>query len=343
MEKRDTRSLAPAAQDAIRLKAVRAVMNQGLTQAEAAEMFGVSRQRVNGWCRRTREGGEAALASKKRGRPVGPVLSPEKEAEVVGLLLGKCPDQLRLPFALWTREAVVRLLDERCGKTVSVWTAGRYLRAWGFTPQKPLRRAYEQDPKAVAKWKRDVYPTIVREAKRAGATIFWGDEMGLRSDHQAGTSWGLRGLTPVIPGTGQRFGCNMISVLSNRGVLAFMVFQERFTGAVFIRFLARLLRQFDQRIFVIVDSHPVHRAARVRKWLALNHRRIRQFFLPAYSPQLNPDEFVNNDVKTNSVGRRRATDLTEMKANVRSYLRSVQKRPARVRAYFNHPDVRYAA
>jgi transposase len=343
MERRDARSLAPSAQEAIRLKAVQAVLGQGLTQAEAAKTFGVSRQRVNGWCRRMREGGEAALASKKRGRPAGPALPPHIEAEIVGMILGKCPDQLRLPFALWTREAVVRLLAERCGKTVSVWTAGRYLRAWGFTPQKPLRRAYEQDPKAVAKWKREVYPAIAKEAKRLRATIFWGDEMGLRSDHQAGRSWSLRGLTPVVPGTGQRFGCNMVSVVSNRGVLAFMVFRERFTASVFIRFLNRLLRQFDGRLFLILDSHPVHRSAKARKWFALNHRRIRQFFLPAYSPQLNPDELLNNDVKTNSVGRRRAADIEELTSNVRNYLRSVQKRPSKVRSYFNHPDVRYAA
>jgi transposase len=208
------------------------------------------------------------------------------------------------------------------------------LQHWGFTPQKPLRRAYEQDPQAVQHWLEHDYPAIRRQARTERAQIHWGDEMGMRSDHQAGRSYGLKGHTPVIPGTGQRFGCNMISTVTNRGRLAFMVFKERFTGTVMIAFLRRLIKQNRQKVFLIIDGHPVHRSRQVKRWVYRNRKRIQLFYLPGYSPQLNPDELLNQDVKTNAVGRNRPQDQTEMMRQVRSYLRSTQHRPRIVKNYF---------
>ena len=186
-------------------------------------------------------------------------------------------------------------------------------------------------------------PEIRRCAKREKAEIHWSDEMGLRSDHQAGRSYGLRGRTPVIPGTGQRFGCNMISSITNRGRLCFMVFKQRFTASVFLAFLRRLLRQVKCKIFLIVDNHPAHRSRAASRWLDQHQHRIRLFYLPTYSPQLNPDEMLNQDVKTNAVGRRRPSDRAEMIADVRSYLRSTQHQPDIVRNYFHAESVCYAA
>jgi transposase len=261
----------------------------------------------------------------------------------VRLITDRCPDQLKLPFALWTREAVRDLIVRRFGIRLSVWTVGRYLNRWGFTPQKPLRRAYERDPQAVQHWLTQEYPAIRTYARRQGATIYWGDEMGMRSDHQAGTSYGRRGETPVIPGTGQRFRCNLISAITNRGKLAFMVFDEKFTAFIFILFLKRLIRHAGRKVFLIVDEHPVHVSGRVKRWLARHRRQICLFFLPGYSPDLNPDELLNQDVKSNAVGRRRPRNKREMVGNVRSYLWSTQHRPRKVRAYFQHPKVLYAA
>jgi transposase len=167
--------------------------------------------------------------------------------------------------------------------------------------------------------------------------------MGMRSDHQAGTTYGRRGRTPVVPGTGQRFSCNMISTITNRGQLSFMVFRERFTSEVFLRFLRRLIRQAGRKVFLIVDGHPVHRSKRVAIWLEQHADRIRLYRLPGYSPDLNPDELLNNDVKANAVGRRRPGDRDEMIADVRGYLRSTQKCPGIVRNFFKHPSVAYAA
>ena len=341
MKKHDARLLSPRAQEDLRRRVVAAVRG-GVSQTEAASTFGVSRQSVNTWMRRCRFDGLRGLRSRRRGRPPCPRLAPHEAATTVRLITDRCPDQLKLPFALWTREAVVELLAQRFGLRVSVWTAGRYLRRWGFTPQKPVRRAYEKNPEAVRRWLVAQYPAIRARAKRHGAQVHWGDEMGLRSDHQAGRSWGRCGRTPVIPGTGRRFGCNMISAITNRGHLRFMVFKHRFTARVFVTFLKRLLRQAGRKVVLIVDEHPVHKARETARWLERHAEQIEVHFLPPYSPELNPDELLNQDVKTNAVGRRRATDQADLMANVRGYLRSTQKMPYIVRSYFEEQHVRYA-
>jgi len=338
----DARYLSPQAQESLRLRVMRAVRS-GMSQAEAARVFGISRQSVNGWARRRRERGWAALRACPRGRPRVLYLKPYQAATVVRLITDRCPDQLKLPFALWTREGVRDLIARKFGLWLSIWTVGRYLRRWGFTPQKPLRRAYERDPQAVRRWLKKEYPAIRALARREQATIFWGDETGMRSDHQAGRSWGRRGQTPVIPGTGRRFRCNLISAITNRGKLAFMVFERKFTSAVFVGFLRRLLRHARRKVFLIVDEHPVHLAGPVERWVVRQRRRIRLFFMPGYSPELNPDEYLNQDVKTNAVGRKRPRNKPELVGNVRRFLWSTQRRPAKVRSYFRHSSVRYAA
>lgn len=343
MKKQDIRFLSPIAQDALRERVIQSVRG-GMSQAEAARVFGVSRQSVNKWYGWWLKRGIRGLSSRPRGRPSSIQLLPWQAAVVVRLITDRCPDQLKLPFFLWTREAVRDLIEQRFGIRLSVWTVGRYLQRWGFTPQKPLRRAYERDARAVRNWLTKEYPAIKKQAKRESATVFWGDEMGMRSDHQAGTSYGRRGETPVILGTGQRFRCSMISAITNRGKLAFMLFGQKFKAPVFIEFMKRLVRHNrGRKVFFIVDEHPVHVASKVKKWVEGRKDQIRLFFLPGYSPDLNPDELLNQDVKTNAVGRKRPHNRVEMVRNVRSYLWSTQRRPQKVRAYFQHPKVQYAA
>jgi len=342
MNNRDGRSLSPSAQEELRQRAVKAIRN-GMKQVEAARVFGVRHITVRKWMQKYRAGGVRSLRAKRRGRPPGSRLMPAVAQQVQRLIRDRCPDQLKLPFVLWTREAVQQLLVKRFEVHLSVWTVGRLLRRWNMTPQKPLRQAYEQNPVAVQRWVTEEYPTIRSRAKHEKAEIHWGDEMGVRSDHQAGRSYGVKGHTPVIPGTGQRFRCNVLSTITNRGTLSFMVFRERFTSAVFIAFLRRLVQQRQRKIFLIVDRHPVHKSAKVKKWVEANRTRICMFYLPEYSPELNPDEFLNNDVKSNAVGRRRPISLPDMEADLRGYLRSTQKQPAIVQRYFHAPSVRYAA
>ena len=342
MSSKDARRLSSEAQEALRVRVFETIRG-GMKPAVAARTFGVSRTAVYYWRRTVALGNVRSLRAKKRGRPAEPRLPGHQAATIVKLITDRTPDQLKLPFALWTREAVRDLIAQGCGVTLSVRTVGRYLKRWGFTPQKPLRRAYERDPAAVKRWKEQEYPAIARQAKAGKAEIHWGDQMGVRSDHQAGRSYGRRGVTPVIPGTGQRFGCNMMSSVTNRGHLSFLLFTARFTAEVFIRFCRRLLRQRRRRVFLILDRHPVQRSAAVRDWLDGNVHRIRVFFLPGYSPELNPDEYLNNDVKTNAVGRQRAATKPELIANLDAYLRDTQRRPNIVRSYFRAEDLQYAA
>lgn len=342
MAEMDARKLSPEAQADLRRRVVSA-LGRGMNIAEAARTFDVSRQAVYNWLDRKAAGGVRALRPRKRGRPKGGTLEPWQCAQIAKQVLHHYPDQLKLPFFLWTRQAVAMLIAQRFGNELSVSTVGRYLRQWGFTPQKPLRRAYEQDPQQVRRWLKREYPRIRAQAKREKAEIYWSDEMGLRSDHSAGRSYGKRGQTPIIPGTGQRFRCNMISAISNRGRLYFALFTGRFTAGVLLGFLKRLVRQVKRKVYVIMDRHPVHRAAKVKRWLTLNAKKIRLYFLPSYSPELNPDEVLNQDVKTNALGRQRPRHQIEMMGHVRGYLRSTQRMPEVVKSYFHEPHVRYAA
>lgn len=341
----DARRLSPEAQEALRRRAILA-LRSGKEVAEVAALFRVSPQAVRNWKRRCARGGLRALRSKPRGRPVGSGarLKPWQAAQVAKVVVHHLPDQLRLPFALWTREAVARYIRRRFKVSVSVVTVGRYLRRWGFTPQKPIRRAYERDPERIAAWLTTEYPKIKALAQRLHAAILWGDEMGCRSDHQAGRTYGRRGQTPIVPGTGKRFRCNVISAIGNRGELAFMVFRGSCNAQVFIAFLVRLLRYAGRRkVFLIVDSYSAHTAKVVERWVAARSDRLRLFFLPTYAPELNPDELLNQDVKTNAVGRKRAATLGELEGNVRGHLWSRQRQPHVVRRFFHEEHVRYAA
>lgn len=340
----DARKLSPKAQESIRMRAVQAVLD-GKTQVEVAAIFGVSRVAIWKWLKAYRAGGPDALRAKPQGRPHGGGKLKGHQADwIARQVRGKCPDQLRLPFMLWTREAVALLIQRKFDIQLALSTVGRYLRTWGFSPQKPVRRAYEQNPAQVRYWLQTKYPSIRSQAKEVGACIFWGDEMGLRSDHAVGRTWGERGKTPVVKASGNRFGCNMISAITNQGNLNFMVFDGRFTSDVFISFMKRLVKQNKGKpVFLIVDRHSAHRSRKVETWLEENTDSMRLFYLPGYSPDLNPDELLNQDVKSNSVGRRRAKDKAELVKNVRGYLRSRQRKPEIVSHYFNGEHVKYAA
>jgi transposase len=346
----DARRLSPDAQEDLRRRVVYAVRVDGMSAAQAARTFGVCRQSVSAWGRRVESDGVRALSAQKRGPKIGVnrlLGDASTERGIVRSIRGGCPDQMLLPFALWSRAAVMALIKKRSGRSISLSTAGRYLRRWGFTPQKPMRRAYERDPAAVAAWLKEQYPAIRKRAKDENALILWGDEMGLRSDDQIGRSYAPRGQTPVVNATGKRFGCNMISAISNLGQLWFMVFAGKLDAKLFIAFLARLLRvRADRKLFLIVDSHPAHKAAKVTRWLDEKpderSGRLTLFFLPGYSPELNPDECLNQDTKQ-AMRKTRPRHQCELIDNVRSHLRRRQKQPQVVKRFFQEHHVRYAA
>jgi transposase len=279
----------------MRIQAVKAVQ-RGERPADVAKAFGVNTRSVYRWLADYAEGGQRALQAKPiPGRP--PILKTEHLGWLASAVRTTTPLQHQFEFALWTLGLIHELLERRFGITVSRATVGRAMQALGFSPQRPLHRARERDPVLVARWEREDFPAIVAEAKRVGAKIYFGDEGGMRSDHHAGRTWAPIGCTPTVPTTGQRFGVNMLSVVSPDGQMHFMLHDGRVTAEVFVEFLERLLHDIDGPIFLILDNLSVHKAKRVREFVAAQNGRLKLFFLPPYAPHLNPDEQVWGNVK----------------------------------------------
>lgn len=313
------------------------------THKQAADLFQISKSGVDKIWTRYNQKGIRGLSSKKRGVQGGKKISGKQAAEVRELIKYKMPDQLKLPFGLWTREAVQQLMFERYGIDLSRWQVGRYLKNWGFTPQKPISKAFEQKPEKVKAWLNEEYPSIKKRALKEKAVIYFGDETGMRSDHQAGRSYAPSGKTPVIKKTGQRFSLNMISAISNKGHLQFMLLDGRFNGDVFISFLKRMIKYSKEKIYFITDGHPAHKTKKLNEWLEENKNRIEIFFLPPYSPELNPQEYVNQDVKTNIIGKRRPINKAQMRTNVEDFMHRRKNDRKQVQKYFHVSHVRYAA
>ena len=342
--KQDARTLDLIGKEDLRRRTVGAVIHQGLSKAEAARVFGVSRTSVHWWMDLYEKDGEHGLTPKRPGRPkCGGRLKGWQAATIVNIIKDHCPDQLKMPFALWTREAVRDLIHMRFGIRYSLGMVGRLLRRWGFTPQKPVTRAYERNDERIRDWLEREYPAIRRRAKRENAEIYWEDEAGLRSDHLVGRSYSPRGETPVIRSTGNRFGCNFISAVNNLGKMRFRVFRGSFTQSVMIDFLDRLIRDSKRKAIVIADGHPAHKGRRVKQWLTDHASQCELVLLPGYAPELNPDELLNQDLKSNVFATGRPRTRHELVAQTRSYLRATQKRPDIVCAYFQEAHVNYAA
>src|SRR3954449_1685058 len=292
---RDFRKLAPATQAELRRVAV-AMVRAGRTRIEAAEAVGVNRRFVGRWVQAAAQRGEAALAGGRRGRRPGEqkALSAVQEDRLRDLIARGCPDQYGLSFALWTRHAVRALIARESGVWLSRSVVGDYLRGWGFTAQRPRRRASERQEAAVREWLQSTYPAIAQRAKTQGCDIQWADETGLSSRANYGRSFAPRGQTPVIRRPGRRFSQSMISSLTNRGKLRFMIYEGAIKAPIFLNFLQRLVREAARKLFVIVDNLPVHRAHRITAWVRDHADRIELFYLPPYAPEHNPDEFLNN-------------------------------------------------
>jgi transposase len=309
---------------------------------DIAETLGISISTVNKVLKLYRQKGIKGIALRKRGRTSEKKLNKIQERQIQNMIMDKTPDQLKLPFALWTRDAVTKLIEFKFGIKVSKWTIGRYLKSWGFTPQKPVYKAYEQKEESVKKWLAKDYPKIKAKSKKENAIIYWGDETGLRSDHHAGRSYSPKGKTPVIKATGKRFKTNMISAISNKGLLKFMLF-DKFNSTVFKKFLSRLIERTEQKILIIVDGHPAHKTIAVKNWLKKNKDKIEIFYLPGYSPELNPDEYLNQDIKTNMLGKSRPVNKSDLETKLKSFLKKKQSSKNKIIAYFRAKHVTYAA
>ena len=340
MVTQDARKLDHKTLEEIRIRAVERVQ-AGESPEVVVAALGFSRACIYNWLARYRAGGWAALKARPlAGRP--PKITGAQLRWLYRTVVGKNPLQFQFEFALWTRWMIRILLRQRFGLKLSLSSVGRLLKQLGLTCQRPLWRAWEQDPERVKHWREQEYPAIHALAKRVGAAIFFADEAGVRSDYHSGTTWGERGQTPVVPTTGQRVGLNMISAVSARGELRFMVVKGKLNTARYVQFLKRLTHHASRPIFLIADGHPVHQSRAARAY-ASTQGKLRLFYLPPYSPELNPDEQVWNHVKHHGVGRALLEGADHLKTLVGSRLRRLQKSPELVRQFFLMPDTQYAA
>jgi transposase len=345
MEARDFRTLGRATQEALRRRALFLIEHEAMTQAEAARAVGVHRQTVNIWHKRYRERGEAGGLD---GRRVSPrrgkgLLTEEEAGQARAWIIGTTPDQQGLPWALWTRRAVRELVERRFGKRLGRSTVQLDLRRWGMTPQKPLARAKERSPGAIRAWLERDYPAIAKRAKAARAGIYWGDETGISNQDQIGRSYAPKGKTPVVRRTAKRIAQSMIAAVSNRGLMRFMLYDGALNVERFLAFLRRLVKDAGRKVFLVVDNLKVHHARRVKAWVASHAHEIELFYLPAYAPDHNPEEYLNNELKQRLRQRPQPDGKDELVRSARSVLRAIQRSPERVRAFFTPEPVRYAA
>ena len=321
------------------MRAVDAV-ESGVHPEDVAASLGMGRGTVYGWLARYREGGKDALkAGPVPGRP--PRLTAEQMRRLYTLITGADPRQLQFEFALWTRELVRQLIRREFRVSLSAVSVGRLLRTLGLSPQRPLWRAWQADADAVQRWKDEQFPAIRAQAKAAGATVYFADEAGIRSDYHAGTTWAPVGRTPVVKATGARHSLSMVSAVTAQGLLRFSTYTGSFTAALFIDFCRKLLADTHGPVYLVVDGHPTHKAKIVKRFVASTDGRLKLFVLPAYSPQLNPDEWVWKNVKHDRVARTSARTADDFKANVIGALRRLQKLPYLVRAFFADRDLAY--
>lgn len=343
MRKSDGRKLDHQTLEALRIRTVEQVQ-AGSSPEVLARALGLRRSTVYGWLATYRAGGWDALKAKPvTGRPKK--ISGAQMQWVYTAVVGSNPLQHRFEFALWTRQMIRILLWEQFRLKLSLSSVGRLLAQLGLTCQRPLFRASEQDELKVRRWRENDYPLIRSLAREAHADLLFLDESSIRSDYHSGTTWAKRGETPVVRSTAKRDKVNMISAISPKGEMRFMVFEGKWNAPRFIEFLARLIDRAEHPVFLIVDGHPVHRSRAVKAWLKDSNTerdRIRLFFLPPYSPELNPDELVWNHVKNHGVGRAAYSPDKQLRRLVYRRLFSLQRRPAIIRSFFQHPETQYA-
>jgi transposase len=305
----------------------------GLTADRIADILDVGRSSVFEWISKYREGGLAALSTRfASGRPT--VLEDSEMVRLYTMINGKDPRIHGFGLALWTRGLIRDLIRKTFGKNLSLVTVGRVLKKIGMSAQRPLYRAWKQDPARVEKWKREEYPAIKARAAAEGATILFADEASVRTDYHAGTTWAPIGQTPVVTGSAVRQAIKMVSAIGQRGELSFLVHEGSMNAERFVEFLDALLHDFDTPIFLVVDGSSVHKATLVTDYVTGTHGKLELFFLPPYSPELNPDEWVDKNVKHDRVARTVPLTRDELKSVVVDALERLKKCPEIVRGFF---------
>lgn len=334
------------AQHAVRQAALRMLSSGNYTQAQIAHALGVAHGTVRGWSSKNKTVGDALKKQSKRGRPKGDgkVLTKAEEHKIIAIIRDKNPRQMHLEFYLWSVGAVMALIEKKLGKSLSESGARKYLKAWGFTIQRPATRYSRRDDVVVQRWLVEEYPRIAAEAKAEGAEIHWLDETGVNNQTVYQRGFAPKGKTPITTKPAKREKISLISTVTNLGTMRFRLFEGALNAALLMAFLQALVAGSSRKIYVIMDNLPVHKSKLVTAWIAANADKIRVYYLPPYAPDVNPDEYLNNDLKQNvhtKSGLSRSKRA--LKASTLAYLRHIQKSPAKVRGYFQAKETQYAA
>lgn len=340
----DARQLSDEALQVLRLRALRGI-ELGYSEIELADVLGVCHETISRWWSAYATAGTDALPGDRTGRPLGTgrLLSDAQAQRIRQCLDNYSPATLGIPHALWTRRAVRALIHQEYGIDLAERTVGQYLRRWGYTPKKPSRHGRRQDPDEVEQWLLETYPAIEAQAAREGAEILWADEVGVAADHHPGTGYARRGERATLDVPGPHIRVNQISAISNEGSVQFMTYQGMLTALVFLDFLQRLVTGARRKILLIADRLQAHKTPAVQAWLAEHATQIEVFYLPPYSPELNPVEYLNGDMKgtVNEAGL--PDDRPTLQGRMRGFMDRLARLPAHVISYFLHPWTQYAA
>ena len=324
-------------------KSIVRLHQQGKTPTEIVEILDVSRRHVYYTIKAYSEEGITGIKPKKRGRRKGEnrVLTPEQEKDIRNTIIDKNPEQLKLKGCMWTRKSIAEYIERKHGVKLILSTLGYYLERWGFSVQRPIKRAYKQNPERVNQWLNETYPAIKEQAAKEDAEIYWGDETGVQNTADYLRGYAPIGCTPVIQVEAQKFKANMLSAISNKGKVRFNIY-EKMSPDTLIDFMRRLVTDTKRKVILILDNLRTHHAKRVTAWLAKHKDEIEVFYLPPYAPEYNPDEYLNSDLKREIGNRSMPRSSEDIVRNIRSYMKSLQLKPHKVRSFFKHPSVVYA-
>lgn len=339
--KRDGRTLDHGTLETIRKMAVERV-HEGERPSEVIASYGFHRCTIYGWLKAARGRGKGlrVLAARPAtGRPRS--LSASAERQVFVWINGKNPLQYGFDFGLWTRQIVSELIVQRFGVRLSLASIGALLARQGLTPQKPLQRAYQRDPTAIERWRRESYPAIARQARREQAEIYFWDESGFRADAVHGKTWGAKGSTPVVAVPGQRQGISAASAVSAKGAFWFATYAGGLNGNLFIKLLGRMMRGRRKPLHLILDGLPAHKTHAVKQYVAGLQGKLTLHHLPGYAPELNPDELVWSHAKRTGNAQRPLQKGEKLADRVAAQLTEIRRQPALVRSFFRHPSVVY--
>lgn len=338
----DARKIPDEVMSYIRKLAVRAIEEKDFSPESIAEILGINRTAIYAWLRRFKQGGYSELDTKKA--PGGPCeITEEIEQWLKEVVLHYSPEYFGYDRALWTRDILAEIINEEFGLDVAGSAVGKHLKKIGLSYQKPWFRSKEQDAKKVALFLTDTYPRIQRLANRISADIGFEDEAGVGLQTHTGKTWGEVGQTPEVSVTGKRGGYNLLSMVTSKGQLRFSVKEGKINSERYIEFLKALIRGRNRPLILIVDRASFHLSKKVRDFVRAHRTKLRIYFLPPYSPELNPDEQVWNDIKDKNLGKKAIKDKTELKRKAYSALRKLQGQVDKVKSFFELPETKYAA